>query len=64
MYITIYICNKVYKILIYMYRMGRKTGPPLKVYDSCIWWRKKAFNTSKSSALYWQYDWCSECHHI
>ena len=34
------------------YRVGQKTGPFLKVCNSCIWWRRKAFNISKCSALY------------
>ena len=31
---------------------GPKTGPLLKVCNSRIWWRRKAFNKSKCSALY------------
>ena len=30
----------------------KKTGPFLKVCNSCIWWRRKAFNIPKCSALY------------
>ena len=35
-----------------LYRVGQKNGPFLKVYDSCIWWGRKAIYISKCWALY------------
>ena len=46
-----YDVNRRYDI--YIIQGGpKKTGPFLKVCNSCIWWRRKAFNIPKCSALY------------
>jgi len=34
------------KYYIYILQGGPKTGPFLKVYDSCIWWGRKAIKSN------------------
>jgi len=43
---------------------AKKTGPYLKVCNSCIWWHRKAFSISKCSALYPEQNGYFEWRHI
>ena len=47
--------SKSYDQNIHIYRVGQKTRAFLKVYNSYIWWRRKALNISKCSAIYQEY---------